>query len=221
MEITYLWFGTVTHSISVIITKRAFTKGSGNKKTKKTKQSREHSSMICSNLYTGACCDDASQLMERQLRLKHKQTTDQGDPHSRCSPALLAQRRLLGTRFICTRSGSSRSAAKPCDTMAISRIRCGDGLFYWSSQRAIKFWLFSKATVLQFPQINSSPHRWDGPMAERSLHNSLISAAAWVYLFFNWTLNISWILYILCSLFTTQMCVREDEGWWRTVHKQD
>lgn len=173
MEITYLWFGTVTHSISLIITKRAFIKGSGNKS--------EYSSMICSKLYTDACCEDVSQLIEHQLWLKHKQTTDQGDPHSRCS---------------CACWGWDLFAWYQVFLVALPNrvtwwIHCGEGLFYWSSRQAIQSRLFSKATA-GFAQINSSPHRCDtGPTAERSLqttgtpHNSLTSATARVYFLLN------------------------------------
>lgn len=201
MEITYLWFGTVTHSISLIITKRACTKGSGNKKNKKKNShvniaawsvpncTLMHVVMMCHNSSSISCAWSTNRPRTKvTLLYSHSAACWGRDLLARDQVFLIA----LPNRV----------------------IRCGDGLFYWSSRQAVKSWLFSKATV-GFSQISSGPHRWDGPTTERSLqttatlHNCLKSATARAY-FFYWTLSISRILYILCSLFRTYRGLR---GW--------
>lgn len=183
MEITYLWFSTVIHSISLIITKRAFTKGSGNNKKNSHVNIAAWSVPNCTLMHVVMMCHNSSSIScsWSTNRPRTKVTLTLGAPL------------LYSHSAACW--GQDLFARDQVFLVALPNrvtwwIHCGDGLFYWSSQQAIKSWLSSKAT-LGLSQINSSPHRWDGPMAERSLqttgtlHNSLISATARVYFLLN------------------------------------
>lgn len=161
MKITYLWFSTVTHSISLIITKRAFTKGSGNKKQNSLVNIAAWSVPNCRLMYVVMTCHNSSGIScawsTNRPRTKVTLTLGAHLLYSH-SAACWAQDLLARDQVFLV--------ALP--NRVTWWIRCGDGLFYWSSRQAIKSWLFSKATV-GFSQINSRPHRWDGPMAEHSL----------------------------------------------------